>query len=171
MIKKNNLIETLNQKKISFVEHKHEALFSVEDSKQNRGSIEGAHTKNLFLKNKKNLFYLFSCEEKSIVDLKRFSKSINAGNLSFARKEYLYKYMKIEPGSVSPYGLLNDLDNTIEFLLEYELYKSNKINFHPLVNTSTITLKTSDFIEFMVENKKKITIFSLESNKITKVIQ
>ena len=49
--------------------------------------------------------------------------------------------------------------------------KSNKINFHPLVNTSTITLKTSDFIEFMVENKKKITIFSLESNKITKVIQ
>ena len=170
MIKKDDLIEMLANKEIPFIKHEHEALFSVEDSNNKRGLVEGAHTKNLFLKNKKNYFCLFSCEEKSLVDLKKFSKSIGAGNLSFARKEYLKQYLDIEPGSVSPYGLLNDKNGIVDFFLDEELYKSSKINFHPLVNTSTVTLKTSDFINLMVENKKKITIFSLKENKIKEII-
>ena len=170
MIKKDDLIEMLANKEIPFIKHEHEALFSVEDSNNKRGLVEGAHTKNLFLKNKKNYFCLFSCEEKSLVDLKKFSKSIGAGNLSFARKEYLKQYLDIEPGSVSPYGLLNDKNGIVDFFLDEELYKSSKINFHPLVNTSTVTLKTSDFINLMVENKKKITIFSLKDNKIKEII-
>ena len=52
----------------------------------------GAHTKNLFLKNKKNNFFLFSCDENAKVDLKRFSKSIDAKNLSFANENYLDKF-------------------------------------------------------------------------------
>ena len=78
--------------------------------------------------------------------------------------------MGIEPGSVSPYGLLNDTNNVVEFFLEEGLYESDKLNFHPLINTATITIKTSDFVDFMVENKKKITIFSLKENEIKKVI-
>ena len=118
MINSLELINNLKNKNYDFKIHKHKPLFSVEDSKNNRGNIVGAHTKNLFLKNKKNYFCLFSCEEKSQVDLKNFSKSINAGNLSFAKREYLNKFMGIEPGSVSPYGLLNDISNAIEFFLE-----------------------------------------------------
>ena len=171
MIIKSDLIEMLSKKDIMHTQYEHEALFSVEDSKHKRGVIEGTHTKNLFLKNKKNYFCLLSCEEKSEVDLKKFSKSIKAGNLSFAKKEYLKKYMSIEPGSVSPYGLLNDINNVIDFFLEDELYKSEIINFHPLVNTSTVTVKTQDFIKFMVENKKKITIFSLKTNTIRETIE
>ena len=171
MIKKSDLIEMLLKKEILLTQHEHAALFSVEDSKEKRGIIDGAHTKNLFLKNKKNYFCLFSCEEKSQVDLKNFSKSINAGNLSFAKREYLNKFMGIEPGSVSPYGLLNDISNAVEFFLEYKLYKSEKINFHPLLNNSTVTLKTPDFIKFMVENNKKITIFSLEKYEIIEIIK
>ena len=171
MIKKSDLIEMLLKKEILLTQHEHAALFSVEDSKEKRGIIDGAHTKNLFLKNKKNYFCLFSCEEKSQVDLKNFSKSINAGNLSFAKREYLNKFLGIEPGSVSPYGLLNDISNAVEFFLEYKLYKSEKINFHPLLNNSTVTLKTPDFIKFMVENNKKITIFSLEKYEIIEIIK
>ena len=73
MIKKSDLIEMLLKKEILLTQHEHAALFSVEDSKEKRGIIDGAHTKNLFLKNKKNYFCLFSCEEKSQVDLKNFS--------------------------------------------------------------------------------------------------
>ena len=170
MIKMNDLIEMLNKKEVPYTKHEHEALFSVEDSKGKRGTIEGAHTKNLFLKNKKNYFCLLSCEEKSVIDLKKFSKVIGAGNLSFAKKQYLLKYMGINPGSVSPYGLLNDKNNEIVFFLESSLYKKQKINFHPLINTSTITTLTSDFIKFMIENKKKINIFSLEDYKIIQTI-
>ena len=54
--------------------------------------------------------------------------------------------------------------------LEDKLYDSKKINFHPLVNTATVTISTSDFVGFMVENKKKINIFSLENYKIIKIL-
>ena len=165
-----DLIKLLKDSGKQFVSHEHEALISVQDSEDKRGEIEGAHTKNLFLKNKNNHFYLFSCEENSIVNLKQFSKTINANNLSFAKEEYLQRYLGIRPGSVSPYALLNDKENKVSFYLEDKLYDSKKINFHPLVNTATITLSTSDFIEFMIENKKKINIFSIQDYKLIKTI-
>jgi len=170
MIDKIILYEKLNKLKIDFDIYNHQALYTVEDSKKERKKILGAHTKNLFLKNKKNIFCLFSCEEKSLVDLKKFSKSIIAGNLSFAKEKYLLKYLGIKPGSVSPYALLNDTNNQVDFYLEEKLFKSAKINFHPLINTSTITVKSSDFIKFMIENKKKINIFSLEDYKLIQTL-
>ena len=83
----------------------------------------------------------------------------------------LEKYLGVNPGSVSPFGLLNDLDNIVDFYLDDTLEKSDEINFHPLINTLTITLKTADFINFMIENKKKINIFSLSENKLIKVYE
>ena len=100
-----------------------------------------AHTKNLFLKNKKNNFFLFSCDENAKVDLKLFSKSIDAKNLSFANAEYLEQFLGIKPGSVSPFALLNDKDNVVEFYLDEKLFNSEIINFHPLINTTTISIK------------------------------
>ena len=170
MIKKSDLLRMLDHKRIKFKKYEHEALYAVENSSIKRGMIQGDHTKNLFLKIKKNFFYLFSCEENSIVELRRFSKSLGAGNLSFAREEYLIKYLGVKPGSVSHYALLNDIDNKVDFYLEDKIYNSKKINFHPLINTSTITVQTKDFLDFMIKNKKKINIFSLDSYKIIKIL-
>ena len=170
MFEKSDLLHELNNKGKSFIKYEHDPLFTVEESENKRGKISGTHTKNLFLKNKKNIFCLFSCEENSVVDLKKFSKVINVGNLSFAREEYLLKYLGIQSGSVSPYALLNDKDNNVRFYLEVKLFNSYKINFHPLINTATITILTSDFIEFMIENKKKINIFSLQDYKLIETI-
>ena len=170
MIKKSDLLKMLDQKSIKFKKYEHKALYTVQDSEIKRGNIQGGHTKNLFLKNKKNYFNLFSCEENSFVDLKRFSKSITVGNLSFAREEYLLKYLGVKPGSVSPYALLNDIDNQVDFYLEDKIYNNKNINFHPLINTSTISIKTTDFLSFMIENNKKINIFSLKNYKIIKIL-
>ena len=76
--------------------------------------------------------------------------------------------MGIKPGSVSPLALLNDKDNVVEFYLDEKLFKSEIINFHPLINTTTISIKTSEFINFLLENNKKIHIFSLDSYSIIK---
>ena len=122
------------------------------------------------MKNKKNSFFLFSCDERAQVDLKQFSKSIEGKNLSFAKEEYLDKYLQIKPGSVSPFALLNDTENEVKFYLDEKLAKSKLINFHPLINTTTISLKTNDFISFMVENNKKINIFSLESYSVVETL-
>ena len=67
----------------------HPPLHTVLESKKFRGKIEGAHTKNLFLKNKKNNFFLFSCLESTMVDLKQLTKVLGLGNVSFARNFHL----------------------------------------------------------------------------------
>ena len=146
--------------------HKHQALFTVEDSKVFRGQIKGLHTKNLFLKNKKNRFFLLSCHEMDIIDLKKISKSLNLGNVSFAKEEYLDEHLGIKPGSVSPFALINDSENNVDFYFENKLYESEYINFHPLINTITVTMQTNKFVEFMIENNKKIHIFSSAEGKI-----
>ena len=162
------LIELLKKGKYDFEVHQHEALFTVEDSKSLRGKIDGAHSKNLFLKNKKNEFFLLSCEESDKIDLKKLSKDLGIGNISFAKEEYLSKYLGIKPGSVSPFALLNDKDGVVSFYLEKTLYESECINFHPLINNLTITISINNFVKFMIENNKKIHIFSLTEEVIIK---
>ena len=136
-----------------------------------RDQINGAHTKNLFFKNKKDQFVLFSCLESAEINIKKFSKSIGYNNLSFAKQNYLEGLLGILPGSVSPFALLNDTINKVNFYLEDEVYNSEFVNFHPLVNTSTINLKTKEFLAFMVENKKKIHIFSSTEGIILKTYE
>tara|TARA_Y100000768_G_scaffold352750_1_gene304564 strand:+ start:348 stop:860 length:513 start_codon:yes stop_codon:yes gene_type:complete len=170
MLTETDLLELLNKKGLEYEIHKHKPLFTVEDSENSRGNIVGSHTKNLFLKNKKSEFYLFSCDENAQIDLKRYSKSIDAKNLSFANESYLKHYLGVKPGSVSPFALLNDKNNNVNFYLDKILFDSNIINFHPLTNTSTITIKTKDFINFILENKKKINIFSLIDYNLVKIL-
>ena len=170
MLLKSDLFELLRVKGLDFQIHNHEPLYTVEDSEKFRGKIKGSHTKNLFLKNKKNSFFLFSCDEKATVDLKLFSKSIDAKNLSFANESYLDKYLGIKPGSVSPFALLNDRNKEVNFYLDQKLYESETINFHPLINTTTISIKMNDFVNFILENGIKINIFSLNNYSITKIL-
>ena len=171
MLSAEQFIKILKQKDYVFDLHKHKPLFTVEDSKQLRGIINGGHSKNLFLKNKKNNFFLISCEENEEIDLKLLSKLLRLGNVSFAKKEYLMKYLGIKPGSVSPYALLNDENNVVSFFLEKKLYENELINFHPLINNATITMKTNKFIKFMIENNKKIHIFSSVEGVIIKTYE
>ena len=160
MYSKIDLINKLNTLKIKYELTEHEALFTVQDSVEKRGVIYGAHSKNLFLKNKKDKFYLISCEENDQIKLKKISKSLDFGNVSFAKEEYLLKYLGIKPGSVSPFALLNDKNSVVNFFLEKKLYDNEFVNFHPLINNATITMQTNEFIKFMIENNKKIHIFS-----------
>ena len=170
MLTKTELLELLRGKGLDFQIHNHKPLFTVQDSEKFRGEIRGDHTKNLFLKNKKNEFFLFSCDENARVDLKRFSKAIGAKNLSFANENYLEYYLGIKPGSVSPFALINDKKNGVTFYLDEKLTKGQVINFHPLINTTTISIKTRHFINFILENNKKINIFSLESYSIVNIL-
>ena len=166
-----DFINILNNKKYEFKLYEHKPLFTVEDSRQLRGTIKGCHSKNLFLKNKKNSFFLISCEEGEEINLKKISKSLNMGNVSFAKKEYLSTYLGVVPGSVSPFALLNDKNNDVSFFLEKKIYTSELVNFHPLINNMTISMKTDIFIKFMIENNKKIHIFSSKDEIILKTYE
>ena len=166
MLTKQDLLDKILKSGNKFKIYEHEALYTVEDSKSLRGLISGSHSKNLFLKNKKNHFYLFSCLEETNIDLKKLSKSLGLGNISFANKSYLLEYLGVKPGSVTPFGLLNDINNKVSFYLDSGFLKNQTVNFHPLTNTSTIGLNTDDFINFLIENNKKVNIFNFNEYSI-----
>ena len=161
-----DLLIMLSKHNIKYDIHDHPSLHTVEESKKLRGKIEGIHTKNLFLKNKKNNFFLFSCQESTIVDLKRLKKALNLGNISFAGELYLKNILGVQPGSVTPFGLINDQDNEIKFFLDKKILYHKKVNFHPLVNTSTVSLDTKDFLLFMKKNNQLVNIFNFDNYTI-----
>ena len=97
---KEELLKIFSKLSISFDLHEHAPLSTVEESKKLRGEIEGAHTKNLFLKNKKNNYFLFTCLESTLVDLKKLRKSLDLGNISFAKEESLMNLLGLKPGPV-----------------------------------------------------------------------
>ena len=115
MIDKESLIKLLDKNNCQYKLYNHPPLVTVEDSVNMRGKINGGHTKNLFLKNKKNNFFLITCLENTVVDLKLLQKNLNLGNLSFAGKKYLKELLNVNPGAVTPFGLLNDVNHKIKF--------------------------------------------------------
>ena len=155
---KNSLLIYLNNKGISYVSHEHSPLFTVKESLEKRGKIIGAHSKNLFLKNKKNIFFLFSCLENTNIDLKKLSRSLQIGNISFAKEGALYELLGVNPGSVTPFGLLNDVENKVKFFLDIKFFSYESVNFHPLINTNTINLNVKDLFDLLLENKKDVNI-------------
>ena len=156
MLSKEELIKLLDESNCDYEVKEHAPLFTVEDSKSLRGSILGAHSKNLFLKDAKGQFYLLSVEENTKVDLKKIMNFIGSKKLSFAKAEYLESILGIEPGSVSPFALINDVDKKVLFFFDKNFLNYEKLNFHPLVNTATVNIATSDMIKFIEEKHNPI---------------
>ena len=163
MLSEKKLLTLIEKKGLDFKLYTHDPLSTVEESIKYRGTIEGAHSKNLFLKNKKNQFFLFSCLEDTQINLKKITKSLKLGNISFANEDYLSLYLGVKPGAVTPFGLLNDIGNKVTFYFDSNFLKNQIVNFHPLTNTSTISMKTKDFVDFLIEKKKKVNIYDFNN--------
>ena len=128
----------------------HPPLFTVEDSQKLRGQIPGGHTKNLFVKDKKSRLYLLVLEEHALVDLKRVHDLIGAqGRVSFGQAELLMEVWGVAPGSVTPFGAINDTAQRVTVVLEKSMMAQERLNFHPLVNTRTTGLASADLVTFL----------------------
>lgn len=165
MIFKDDLIRILNDNGFEYFVEEHAPLFTVEDSKSLRGQIEGAHSKNLFLKDAKANFFLISIEESASIDLKKTMQQIQSKKLSFAKPEYLQDILGIEPGSVSPFALLNDTKKQVKFYLDRSFLDSEKVNFHPLINTATVNISPQNLIELIEKYHNPVNYIDLENLK------
>tara|TARA_A100000164_G_C21770701_1_gene706163 strand:+ start:481 stop:981 length:501 start_codon:yes stop_codon:yes gene_type:complete len=165
MIFKDDLIRILNDHGFEFFIKEHAPLFTVEDSKELRGQIEGAHSKNLFLKDAKANFFLISIEESASIDLKKTMQQIQSKKLSFAKPEYLQDILGIEPGSVSPFALLNDTKKQVKFYLDRSFLDSETVNFHPLINTATVNISPQNLIELIEKYHNPVNYIDLENLK------
>ncbi len=127
----------------------HPPLFTVAQSQALRGQIEGAHSKNLFLKDKAGSLFLAVMAEEARVDLKALPARLGSGRLSFGSAERLYDALGVEPGSVTPFALLNDKARRVQPVLDAALLAQPVLNFHPLVNTMTTTIAAADVPVFL----------------------
>lgn len=150
---KDSLLEKLKEWGIDYTLYEHPAFFSVGDSEnweKNNGKIEGMDCKTLFLKEKKtNNLYLIPMNAHKKADLKQLRKNIEVKEWSFAKEEDLVKYLGVTPGSVTPFGLINDFEKEINLILDKDIINTDKVIFHPLINTASLTVKTKDFIKFI----------------------
>jgi Ala-tRNA(Pro) deacylase len=126
----------------------HEAVFTVEQAKQHRGVLPGHHIKNLFLRNKKEEMWLVVALEDRAIDLKRLGDVLGAGRLSFGSPERLKPWLGVEPGSVTPFAVINDTQHKVTLVLDRGLAEGGPINAHPLTNTMTSALSLPDLQRF-----------------------
>ncbi len=131
----------------------HEALRTVEDAKRMRIDLPGAHTKNLFLRNKKGHMWLLTCLEDRALDLKALAEEIGARRLSFGSTTRLMNYLGVIPGAVSPFAVVNDKTNAVTVVLDAALRERSPLNLHPLDNTMTTTLSCADLVRFLEDTK------------------
>lgn len=128
----------------------HPPLFTVADSQSLRGEIPGGHTKNLFLKDKKDNFFLVTVEEDAVVDLKSIHQLIGAASrVSFGKPEKLMEYLGVIPGSVTVFGAVNDTEKKVQVILDADLMKHDVINGHPLTNEATTSISREDLFSFL----------------------
>jgi Ala-tRNA(Pro) deacylase len=129
---------------------KHPPLFTVEQSRALRGQIPGGHTKNLFLRDNKYEHYLVVAEEDAEIDLKGLHRRLGThGRFSFGSANLLREVWGVEPGAVTPFGAINDTKARVSVVLDAALMTHETINFHPLVNTMTTSIKRDELIKFL----------------------
>ena len=135
---------------IAYVRYEHPPIDTAEAGEQYWAGIDATHCKNLFMRNQKgNRHYLVIFNYRKRANLRALSDQVGDGKLSFASPERLMTHLGVAPGSVSPYGLIHDAHRHVKVVLDHDLRKSERISFHPNINTATIVVSFADFLRFL----------------------
>jgi Ala-tRNA(Pro) deacylase len=141
----------------------HPPLFTVEESRGLRGSIPGGHTKNLFLKDKKGGLVLVVALEDARIELKSLHRLVGAtGRFSFGAVDLLRETLGVEPGSVTPFAAINDTACRVSVVLEAAMMAHATLNYHPLHNTMTTSIASTDLIRFLMATGHEPRVMALD---------
>jgi Ala-tRNA(Pro) deacylase len=155
-----DLLDRLASLDIVFTRIEHPPVYTVEQAREHWRDLEGTHCKNLFLRNKKgNRHYLVILEDSKSADLKALTRHLGEDRLSFASPQRLDRLLGLEPGAVSPFGLINDSAGEVRVLIDQDLREASNIYFHPNVNTATVGLSFADFERFLLHCGQDVRYF------------
>ena len=144
------VVARLTELGIPYTRHEHPPVATVEEAERHWTGIDATHCKNLFLRNQKgNRHYLVVLMHLKKADLRKVADQIGDGKLSFASPERLMTHLGLTPGSVSPFGLINDRDQSVRVVLDRDLKSASRLSFHPNINTVTFTVAAADFQRFL----------------------
>ncbi len=143
------LFRRLDELGIETETRRHEALFTVEQSRALRGEIPGGHCKCLFLTDKLRTLWLVVALEDREIDLKALARHLGAGRFSFAKPDRLMEALGVTPGAVTPFALINDAGKQVKVVLDREMMALDLLNYHPLTNEATTSITAKDLLHFM----------------------
>ena len=142
--------QTLDNLGIKYSYHPHPAVPTVEEAMRYWEGMEATKCKNLFFRNHKgNRHYLVILEHRQNLAIKDLEQRLKQGKISFASEKRLARYLGLTPGSVTPFGLINDKENHVHVFLDETLRKSDSVSFHPNINTASIVIGFEDFLKYM----------------------
>ena len=127
----------------------HEAVFTVAQSSKLERELPGGHTKNLFLKDKKDRLFLVVALGRAHIELKTLHKKLGADRLSFAGPGLLTEVLGVPAGSVTPFALINDKARRVTVILDADMMRHEQLNYHPLENTATTNIARDDLLRFI----------------------
>ena len=144
------LYEIFEKLEIRFDYHEHPPLATIQDAKIHWENYDSGRCKNIFFRNHKgDRHYLVILEHLRQLDIKDLEKKLRQGKLTFASDKRLKKYLGLEPGSVSPFGLINDKEKHVYIFIDEKLKEFDRLAFHPNINTASLVISRNDFIKFL----------------------
>ena len=149
MINKDQLFTFLDALNIQYDVFNHPAVYTVDEAAELANHVPGTACKNLFLKDSKKRFWLVIACANTKIELKKLSKELFAPELRFTKLELLKDYLGVLPGSVTPFGLLNNTTKDITVVFDTKLQEQAFVGFHPLENNATVVLAPADLIKFI----------------------
>jgi len=157
-----DIYAVLEELGISYRKYEHPPVSTVEEADKHRGEMRGGASKNLFLRNNKGRrHYLIVAESDRTINLKRMQGLLGESSLSFASPERLQKYLGLEPGSVSPFGIINDENKEVVVIIDAGLMRHETQHFHPNINTATLAVAREDFRRFLEQSGNDVRYLEL----------
>lgn len=143
----------LKELNIEYLKIDHIPIYTIDEA--NGLDIENKEyiAKNLFLRDdKKRNYYLLVVKSNKKIDLNDLKNKINSRRLSFASEIDLEKYLKLKKGSVTPLGVLNDVERKVKIIIDEDILKEEIVGVHPNDNDATVFMKTKDLIRIIELN-------------------
>jgi Ala-tRNA(Pro) deacylase len=144
----------------------HPAVYTVAESLAIEKTMPGGHTKNLFLKDKKDAVFLIAALHDARIDLKTLHKVLGCDRLSFGKPELLEEVLGVRPGSVTPFSLINDASGRANVILDAAMMEHELLNYHPLENTATTAIARDDLLRFIRATGHEPRILGVSDGKI-----
>jgi len=162
-LNKQDIYRFLDEKMIQYEVTEHEAVYNMAELANVNLPYSDADAKNLFVRDdKKQKYYLITVRGDKRVNLKEFRRANKTRPLTFASEEDLFSILKLTPGSVTPFGILNDDERKVEFYLDESFLETDSlIGVHPNDNTATVWLRVKDLISIIKEHGNPVHVVSI----------
>jgi Ala-tRNA(Pro) deacylase len=158
------VLKSLEALEIPFEIYEHPQLDTIEIALPYWEKIDAMHFKNLFFRNHKgNKHFLVIVRDTAPFEIHSLEKKLKQGKLSFGSEKRLLKYLGVKPGSVSPFGLLNDETHHVHLFLDREMKEAEKVSFHPNDNTASVVIAFQDLLKFLDHMGNSFEFFNPEN--------